>query len=94
VKVVWSQKAEAQLRAIHAYLAQGSENYALRVVDRITYRTKQIAQFPRSGRVVADFSEDTIRELIEAPYRIIYEIRSDRIVIAAVVHSRFETGWR
>jgi plasmid stabilization system protein ParE len=94
VRVVWSKKAENQLRAIHAYLAQSSERYATRLVDRITDRTKQIAQFPRSGRIVPEFSEDTIRELIEASYRIIYEIQPTQIVIAAVVHSRFNTGWQ
>ncbi|HEX6751805.1 MAG TPA: type II toxin-antitoxin system RelE/ParE family toxin [Longimicrobium sp.] len=94
MKVVWSEKAAAQLRAIHAYVAQSSERYATRLVDRITNRTKQIAQFPRSGRMVPEFEDELIRELLEAPYRIIYEIRPDQIVIAAVVHSSSETGWR
>lgn len=94
MKVVWSDKAKYQLRGIHAYIAQSSEQYATRIVDRITSRTKQFAQFPHSGRVVPEFEDDSIREIIEAPYRIIYQIRSDRIVVAAVVHSSLNSYWR
>jgi addiction module RelE/StbE family toxin len=93
VKVVWSDKAKYQLRSIHAYIAQDSEQYAKRLVDRITNRTKQIAHFPRSGRVTPEFETDTIRELIEGSYRLIYEIRANTIVVAAVVHSSTNTGW-
>ena len=94
MRIVWSHAAAKQLRAIEAYLAQSSEPYAKRIVDRITNRTKQIAKFPRSGRIVPDFTEDSIREVIEPPYRVIYEIREKEIVISAIVHSRVETGWR
>jgi addiction module RelE/StbE family toxin len=93
VKVVWSDKAKHQLRAIHAYIAQDSEQYAKRLVDRITNRSKQFAQFPNSGRVTVEFSTDTIREVVEGSYRIIYEIRAKTIVVAAVVHSATNPRW-
>jgi toxin ParE1/3/4 len=93
VKVVWSDKAKHQLRGIHAYIAQDSEQYARRVVDRITSRSKQLAQFPHSGRVTAEFDNEAIRELIEGSYRIIYEIRANTIVVAAVVHSATNPRW-
>ncbi|HEX8693003.1 MAG TPA: type II toxin-antitoxin system RelE/ParE family toxin [Longimicrobium sp.] len=93
MKVVWSDTALAQLRAIHAYIAQNSERYAQRTVDRLTNRTKQIAQFPRSGRVVPEFESEDIRELIEGHYRLIYEIQPRQIVIAAVVHTAASTRW-
>src|SRR5262249_30090097 len=53
------------------YIAQSSQRYALQMVDRITNRSKQIGQFPRSGRMVPEFSSDTIREVFEGSYRII-----------------------
>ena len=94
MKVVWSDKARFQLRSIHAYIARDSEQYARRLVDRITNRTKQIAHFPQSGRITPEFETATIRELVEGAYRIVYEIRADAIVIAAVVHSSTGPGWR
>ena len=40
-----------------------------RTIDRITRRSQQIATFPNSGRVVSEFDNDRIREIIEGKYR-------------------------
>lgn len=86
--VIWAESAIEQLRAIHDYLAQTSPQYASHLVDRITNRSKQIAAFPFSGRVVPEYGRPQIRELIENQHRILYHIRPDRIEVIAVVHSR------
>ena len=39
---------------------------------------------PRSGRIMAYYQRDDIRELIERPYRIIYHVLPDRIEILTV----------
>ena len=56
------------------------------MVDRLTRRSQQIADFPLSGRRVAEYEMDQIREVIEGPYRIIYHIRADQIDVLAVIH--------
>ena len=43
------------------------------MVDKITSRPEQIAEQPFSGRKVPEYDAEDIREIIEAPYRIIYE---------------------
>jgi toxin ParE1/3/4 len=70
--VVWASNASRELRAIHDYIAQNSPRYARGMVDRITRRTKRLVQFPRLGAVVAEYEDESIRELFEHPYRIIY----------------------
>jgi len=65
VKVLWTDSAVAQLQAVHDYLAQTSPDYALRIVDRLTRRSIQIAVFPNSGRMVPEFERNEIREVIE-----------------------------
>jgi len=72
VKVLWTNSAVAQLQAIHDYLAQTSPDYAVRIVDRLTRRSIQIAAFPNSGRMVPEYDRKEIREVIEGRYRIIY----------------------
>ena len=57
------------------------------MVDRLTRRSQQIGQFPHSGRAVPEVEDDRIREVVEAPYRIIYRVSDDRVDILAVVHS-------
>jgi plasmid stabilization system protein ParE len=86
VKVHWTDTARDHLRAIHAYIARNSPQYALRVVDRLTRRSKQIAEFPLSGRQVPEFGVPQIREVLEGPFRIIYYIKPDRIDVLAVIH--------
>jgi plasmid stabilization system protein ParE len=71
MKVHWTDTAQEHLGAIHAYIAQDSPEYALRMVDRLTRRSQQIAEFPLSGRRVPEYDMDQIREVIEGAYRII-----------------------
>lgn len=59
----------------------------MRVVDRLTRRSQQIAAAPLSGRRVPEYDLDQIREIIEAPYRIIYYIKPDQIDVIAVLHT-------
>jgi toxin ParE1/3/4 len=85
--IFWTDNARTHLRGIYNHIALHSEQYAKKNIDRITKRAKQIVNFPLSGRKVAKFDIDQIREIIEKPYRIIYYIRPDNIEILAVVHS-------
>jgi len=86
MRVHWTETAEAHLDALYAYIAQDSETYALRTVDRITRRSQQIGEFPLSGRKVPEYERDQIREVFSGPYRIIYHIKADQIDVIAVIH--------
>ncbi len=57
------------------------------MVDKLTRRSEQIANFPMSGREVPEYEAKDIREVIEKPYRIIYRVNPDQIDILAVVHA-------
>jgi toxin ParE1/3/4 len=86
MKVHWTNTAEGHLDAIYAYIAQDSPEYARRMVDRLTRRSQQIAEFPFSGRRVPEYDVDQIREVIEGSFRIIYHIKADQIDVLAVIH--------
>jgi toxin ParE1/3/4 len=86
VRVVWTKAADNNLQAIYDYVAQTSADYARRMVERITARSRQIGVFPMAGRTVPEFQVGQLREVFDHPYRIIYRIRPDRIDIIAVVH--------
>jgi addiction module RelE/StbE family toxin len=89
--VHWTDTAQDHLDAIYAYIAQDSPEYALRMVDRITRRSQQIADAPLSGRRVPEYELNQIREVIERPYRIIYHIKPDQIDVIAVMHGARNT---
>jgi len=90
MKVHWTDTAEGHLDALYAYIAQDSPEYAKRMVDRLTRRSQQIAEFPFSGRRVPEYDIDQIREVIEGPYRIIYHIKPDQIDVLAVIHGAMD----
>jgi len=60
------------------------------MVDRLTRRSQQIAEFPFSRRKVPEYDVDQIREAIEGSFRIIYYIKSDQIDILAVIHGAID----
>jgi toxin ParE1/3/4 len=100
MKVHWTQTAESHLAAIHRHISLDSIAYAKRMVDRLTRRSQQIAAFPYSGRAVPEYEMETLREVIEGPYRIIYLIKPDQLDVIAVVHgardlraAAEENGW-
>jgi len=85
--VFWTSTAEGHLDSIYSYIAKDSPQFAKRMVDRLTCRSIQIAEFPLSGRSVPEYKMDQIREVIEGPFRIIYYIKPDQIDVLAVIHA-------
>ena len=81
------------LRHIHIYIGQSSPGYASRIVNRLTRRSQQIAQFPESDRIVPETDLPQIREVMEGPYRIMYHITPDQVDSIAVIHGSQQTPW-
>ena len=87
VKIIWTEFALEDLRSIHSYISQDSKYYADRFVEKLISRIDQLEEYPQSGRIVPEFQNDSIRELIDGNYRIIYKINPDSIGISRVHHS-------
>jgi len=87
VKIVWSQLAIDDLKSIHEYIASESKVYANSMIGKILYRVRQLENFPQSGRIVPEFGQKIIKELIEGNYRIIYKIHPHHIGIVRIHHS-------
>jgi addiction module RelE/StbE family toxin len=87
VKVVWTVFAIEDLKSIHDYISKDSKVYASRFVEKLMSRVDQLETNPKSGRIVPEFNIETLRELIEGNYRIIYKIHGDFIGIVRVHHS-------
>ena len=87
MKVVWTDRAKARLKKIHAEIAKEAPRAADDLVRRLVKRSLQLQTVARSGRKVPEYDRDDIRELKERPYRIIYQL-SDRVDVVAVMHYR------
>ncbi len=86
MKVVWTPRAQRRLQEIHDHIARDQPGNAARWVARVLDRSEQISELPQSGRMVPEYQRDTIRELIEGDYRIIYRIRSQQVDVLTVRH--------
>lgn len=85
--VEWSERAAAQLQAIRDYLARSSPGYAQALAERIIQRTEVLEDLPLLGPEVMEYGEESLRELFEHPYRILYRVAAEQVQIIAVVHA-------
>lgn len=84
--LIWSKRAANDLEEIGAYVALDAPHRARNYVQRLIDRATQAALFPHSGRIVPEFLDENLREIIEDKYRIVYEINteSQTVVILTV----------
>lgn len=87
VKLIWTDLAMDDLKSIHDFIRLDSKVYAKRFVSKILRRAEQLQFQPQSGRIVPEFSNENIRELIEGSYRLVYKIIDDKIFIVRIHHS-------
>ena len=88
MNIVWTNEARARLRDIRAYIAEESPGVAAEVVHGLVVRSQQLEVAPNSGRPVPEYPDESVRELLERPYRLIYQQVGDDIFILTVQHYR------
>ena len=86
-RLVWTRPALEDVQQIHDYIARDSPRYARAVAERLLAAVERLPAHPLSGRVVPELEQPTVREVIEAPYRIVYRVRADVLEVLTVVHS-------
>ena len=90
-EILWTEVAESDLSEIIEYIAQDSTNRALKILAKIKDKTSQLHHSPERGRFVPEFKKfniNSIRELIESPWRIFYKLEGSIIYILCVIDSR------
>jgi len=87
MQLFWTETAEKQLDGIYNFIALDSRMYALKMVQKLTDISEQISHSPYSGRIVPEYQSEAIREIIVAPYRVIYTIDTNSIYVTSVIHS-------
>lgn len=87
VKIILSESAWHDLDSITDYIALDSPRYAKEFSVRLFERIEQLGTFPESGRIVPEFSNELIRELIFGKYRVVYRIYGPtKIIIIRIIH--------
>jgi plasmid stabilization system protein ParE len=90
-KVVWAAVAEIDLKQIIDYMAVDSPGNALQILKKIRQKASSLYAFPERGRIVPELQGQGIhiyRELIVAPWRIVYRISDVTVFVLLVIDSR------
>jgi len=88
VKINWTKLALSDLQGIHEYIANDSVRYAQITVSKIYDRVESLKAQPLSGRIVPEFDDKSIKELIEGNYRIVhYLVDEERIDVLRIYHT-------
>ena len=84
----WSQRARADLKAIHDYIAKDSPLNAKAVAREMLQRASTLTATPRIGRAVPELNDPNVREVPVHSWRVIYQLRGEDIFIVTLVHRR------
>jgi len=86
--VIWSIPARKDLKNIYDYIFLDSEYYAKKVSEEFLSKVDKLSIFPNIGRIVPELGLPQILELLIYSYRVIYELKEEKIEILAIVHGK------
>lgn len=89
--ILWTDQAKMDLSEIIEYIAYEDKTLALKILGKIEEQVTRLELLPKSGRFVPDlkaFNFLTYREIIFSPWRIIYKIEKEQVLIISVLDSR------
>lgn len=88
VTISFSESALRDLEAVRAWYAeQGVPDVGARLVAEVFQRVQALADHPDMGRVVPEFDQPFLRELIHPPFRIVYRHDAQRVRVVRVWRS-------
>jgi toxin ParE1/3/4 len=85
-EIVWTLRATADLESIVEYIFRDSEFYATAVARELIAAARSLTTFAERGRMVPEFEDPTVREIIVRRYRLIYRVKPQRIEVLRIIH--------
>ena len=79
-KLIWSPAARDDLHDIVAFIARDNPERAMSFGYQLILETDRLQTFPRLGRVIPEYENGNLREIILRPYRIVYRVNHERKV--------------
>ena len=85
-RVVWTEPAADDLVETVEYIARDSPAFAATLAQRVCDAGDSLAELSERGRPFPDPAYPGWRELLIGPYRLVYEVEPERVVIHGVIH--------
>jgi toxin ParE1/3/4 len=90
-QVIIAPSAESDLADIVRYIARHNSDAAVRLGYELIARAENLSGFPEIGRMVPEFRQPNLREVVCRSYRIIYRLQREKQQIQII---RFWHGAR
>jgi len=89
LRLSWSPMAKYDLHDIAAFIGEDNPSAAESFINKIFHSTERLTDFPESGRIVPEFNDPIIREIILKPFRIVFRVNNNKnlVEIIRVWHS-------
>lgn len=85
-EIRWTLTSSEDLRLLEDWIARDSLLNAIDFIDRLVASVGKLERAPLLGRVVPEFNQGSLRELIFRGYRIVYIAEESLVTILRVVH--------
>jgi toxin ParE1/3/4 len=79
-----SRSARSDLEEITRYISIDDPDQALRFSRFLIEHTKSLGRFPERGRIVPEFEDEAIREIIVRAYRVVYRVNHSQYSIEVI----------
>ncbi|MCL2044600.1 MAG: type II toxin-antitoxin system RelE/ParE family toxin [Treponema sp.] len=89
-----SKSAKNDIREIIKFIAKDNPMNAQNVLKKIEAKIDSLENFPERGGYVPELLKHNIkdyRQLIESPWKIIYKIDNDIVIVLVIIDSRRNT---
>jgi len=85
-EIIWTESAWTDLEEIADHIAKDSEYYAAALVQDIRDASRTLRTLAQRGRIVPEFRDPLIRELLVGNYRLIYRSGRTAVYLLGVIH--------
>src|SRR5687768_9111625 len=84
IKVLWTENAIQDLLAIKEFISLDSPERAETWIGELYSAGQNLVTLPQRGRIVPEFDQENIRELLIENYRLVYRTKATTIEILTV----------
>ena len=86
-EIVWTRKALCDLKDVFDYIQKDSQYYATSTTNELLNKVQLLKSSPLLGKMVPEFDDTDLRELLHKKYRVIYKLEKSIIYIVRIYHS-------
>jgi len=83
-ELIWAPSARLDLKELASYIAESRPRASASFVKNVFRTVEHLSDFPKAGRVVPEFNDPNIREVIRRPCRIVYRVKPGEHIVEIV----------